>query len=373
MMKILIAPDSFKGSLTSSEVCCLIEKHCEGFQTEKLPLADGGEGSIDVISEIGALEKETCIVLDPLGKPIKSYYLIDRQSNRAYIELAKSSGLTLLYPEQRDPLKTNTYGVGMTIRNAICAGCTDIIIFAGGSATNDAGCGALSALGAKFFSNNRLIEFPSGQDLSNIDYVDLSELITLGANLNIRVASDVDNPFYGPCGAAVVYSPQKGASKEVVLELDRAMEYFAGLILETRGVDLQKVPGSGAAGGFSGGLLAFLGAEVVSGSDLVFELLDFDEKIQSADLVITGEGRIDLQTFNNKLVKRILDRAAVFNKPVYGICGSVDLDPESLEGMSFKWVEPMARRVEEIKNCMANPVCYLNRTAYNLMEVIRKA
>ena len=213
MMKILIAPDSFKGTLSSSEVCNLVAKHCAGFHVEKLPLADGGEGSIDVIAETGSLEKETCIVLNPLGRPIRSYYLIDRLRNRAYIELAKSSGLTLLERKEQDPLKTNTYGVGMTIRSAICAGCSDIVIFAGGSATNDAGCGALSALGVKFYSNDKLIEFPSGQDLSDIDYVDLSELITQGANLNISIACDVDNPFYGPRGAAAVYAPQKGASK----------------------------------------------------------------------------------------------------------------------------------------------------------------
>ena len=159
----------------------------------------------------------------------------------------------------------------------------------------------------------------------------------------------------------------------MVLELDQAMEYFAGLVLETKGIDLQKIPGSGAAGGFSGGLLAFLGANIISGSEFVFNLLNFDQKLQEADLVITGEGRIDIQTFNNKMVKRVLDRAIIFNKPVYGICGSIDLEQVELDKMNFKWIEPMAKKVEEIKNCMANPICYLDRSVRSLMEIIRKA
>jgi len=371
MLKILIAPDSFKGTLSSSEVCNLVEKHCDGFIVEKLPLADGGEGSIDVIAEVCQLSKETCIVLDPLGRPIKSYLMIDKAKNSAYIELAKSSGLSLLSPHEQDPLKTSTYGVGIMIRHAVCAGCTNITIFAGGSATNDAGIGALAALGSKFYAGNKWIEFPTGQDLATINHIDMSESIISGGQIKINIAGDVNNPFYGANGASVVYGPQKGATPDQVNELDEAMRKFANWILTHKKIDLQQIPGSGAAGGFSGGMHTFLDAKLISGSELLLGLLEFDQKVQSADLVITGEGRIDSQSFNNKLVSKVLEKSSLFNKPVYGICGSISLSIDEQKKMNFKHIEPMARKTEEIRNCIANPYFYLGQAASRLLSIIK--
>lgn len=297
-MKILLALDSFKGSLSSKLAGeCLakgIRAQNPAFSTEVVAVADGGEGSLEMLA--AGKTKHRFTAADPLGRKVHGYYL--SHGDTAYLEMAVTGGLTLLKEEEYNPLLTSTYGLGQNIRKA--AGFRRIIIFAGGSATNDAGLGALHALGFTFFAKNGREIIPSGGNLKHICSFHKPGNLHLP---EIWVATDVANPFYGKNGATHVYAAQKGATPTMQKNLEAGIKNIASLFPQ---IPVQQIPGAGAAGGLAGGLHLFLGARIVPATSLLFEEADLPGKVSRADIVVTGEGRIDAQTLHGKLVSRIL-------------------------------------------------------------------
>lgn len=331
MEKIILAFDSFKGSMTSSEVAKAAEAGIKEVlpdcQTLFLPMADGGEGTTETICSVLDVNEVVCSVNDPLMRQINAAYSITRDGKTAVIEMAAASGLPLVEMEFRNPMNTTTYGTGELMLDAINRGCNKIILGIGGSATNDGGMGVLKALGVKFYDAKHNELEPIGDNLSEVRDFDDSELSRY-KDIEIMVACDVDNPFYGPTGAAYVFAPQKGASETVVKMLDSGLKNFANVINKKKGIDVSNLPGAGASGGLGGGLKAFFNAPLLRGSDVILDLLDFDKLLEGVDLVLTGEGKIDAQTRHGKALSGILNRAKKKNVPVVVIAGSVDNTPE---------------------------------------------
>ena len=317
-MNVVIAMDSFKGSMTSLEAGNAVSKGilrvCPDAVVKVFPLADGGEGTIDAIAPFTGGVTRTVNVMGPLGKTIESSYILDASGKTAFIEMAKVCGLTLLAPEERDPRKTTTYGVGELIKDAALKGAKSIVICIGGSATNDGGAGMLMALGAGLTDRNGN-DIPLGAEgLKELYSADLDGLF--GRGLSITVASDVTNPLCGPDGASFVYGPQKGASPETCRQLDGWLSDYAGIL----GFDPEE-PGTGAAGGISFALKNCLGARIVSGAELVMEITGIRREISTCNIVITGEGRMDSQTVNGKAPYKVLQAGLEYGKTVYGITG----------------------------------------------------
>ncbi len=334
-MRIIVCPDSFKGSLSSMEVADAIERGIRSItgadaRIHKIPLADGGEGTVDAL--VGAKDGRVCTarVMDPLGREIEAFYGILDASVVAVIEMSSASGLCLLSDNERDPLITSTYGTGQLIEAALKAGALKIVIGIGGSATNDGGAGAMTALGARFLDANGRELPPGGAALIDLDRIDMSGFRFPVGRVEVEVACDVTNPLCGPMGASAVYGPQKGASSEMVEQLDAALARYAEVIKRDLGEDIADMPGAGAAGGLGAGLAAFLGAKLKSGIDMVLDVAGFDEALTSADLVITGEGRIDEQTAYGKTIGGVLKRASAAGVPVVAIAGSISGDLTAL-------------------------------------------
>ena len=329
MHKVVVASDSFKGCLSSWQVAEAVEKAVRdvmpGCDVVKLAVADGGEGSMDALVTTLGCEAASLVVSDPLGRPVKADYAVLDDSS-AVIEMARASGLTLLLPEERNPMITSTYGTGQLISDALDRGCRRFMICIGGSATNDAGTGMLEALGYRFIDSEGNLLTGCGGALSRISSIDVSNVHPALQESRFIVACDVDSPFCGPDGAAYVYGPQKGATPEMVEELDEGMRHFAAVISRTTGVDVTDMPGAGAAGGLGGALRAFMKAQMRRGADMVLDAVGFDQAIKDADLVITGEGRIDRQTLTGKLPYVVAERAASRNIPVVAICGYAEVD-----------------------------------------------
>ena len=304
-LKILIAPDSFKGSLSATKIanflCSELINSSLYLKVEQLPLADGGEGSLEAIQQCLQLESIKLNAFNPLFKEIETEYLLDKRNSTAYIELAKTSGYHLIEDEP-GIMKASTFGTGKLIKHAIENGAEKIILFIGGSATNDGGLGILEALGYTFFNSKGEKVKPLPINMVDIKKVDNSGSILNKKKIEIRIAADVTNPFYGPDGAAYVYAPQKGAKPMDVKLLDAGLQHLAKLIYDNSTIDIQNVAGAGAAGGVGGGLYAFAGAEIVSGAEFIFDLLNIEEKIKATDIIISGEGKIDKQSMNNKLL-----------------------------------------------------------------------
>ncbi len=326
-MKILIAPDKFKGSLTAAQVCNAIEKGIlksyPDTHITKIPLADGGEGSLESLESSLNFDRIEIKVHDPLFRPINSFYGI--KNNTAYIEMALASGLPLLNEDDRNPMFTTSLGTGELILDAVKRGVESIYLFIGGSATNDCGIGIASAFGYRFFDAEGNELKPIGGNLKKVKVIDSSKAIEL-SGVNFIVLTDVLNPLFGNNGAAYVFSPQKGASKTDVIELDEGLRNFSDVIKKTFGKDISQIPGSGAAGGIGGGAVAFCNAEIKSGIESILDMLNIDKLIGKSDLIITGEGLFDKQTLEGKVVKGIMDRCKHFNKPLGIICGDIKLD-----------------------------------------------
>ena len=326
-MKILIAPDKFKGSLTATQVCNAIEKGIlksyPNTGITKIPLADGGEGSLESLESSLKFKRIYLEVHDPLFRPINSFYGI--KNNTAYIEMALASGLPLLNEENRNPMFTTSLGTGELILDAVKKGVEHVYLFIGGSATNDCGMGIASALGFRFLDAEGNELKPIGSNLKKVNVIDSSNAIDLNG-INFTVLTDVLNPLFGSNGAAYIFAPQKGASKTEVIELDEGLRNFSGVIKETFGKDISQIPGSGAAGGIGGGAVAFCNAEIKSGIESILDMLNLNTLINNSDLIITGEGLFDKQTLEGKVVKGIMDRCRQFNKPLGIICGDIKID-----------------------------------------------
>jgi len=329
-MKIVIAPDSYKESLSALEVATAIERGFREIWPDanyvKLPVADGGEGTVDAMIAATQGRLIHVDVTGPLGEQVNAFYGISGDEQCAFIEMAAASGLEQVPPAQRNPLKTTSWGTGELIRHALDNGVRHIIIGIGGSATNDGGAGMVQALGAKLLDRNDKPIAPGGGALETLARIDIRELDSRLADCHIEVACDVSNTLIGEKGASAVFGPQKGATKEMIARLDSGLEHYAQLIARDLDIQVLELAGGGAAGGMGAGLYAFCGAQLRQGIEIVTDALKLDEQIADADLVITGEGRIDSQTIHGKVPVGVARIAKRYNKPVIGIAGSLTAD-----------------------------------------------
>ncbi|WP_178139985.1 glycerate kinase [uncultured Campylobacter sp.] len=322
-MRILVAIDSLKGSLSSLEAGLAVKEGLEeiGCEVVVKPIADGGEGSVEAMADaLGAKFIDT-IVKNPLGIEILARYAL--KDDLAILEMSSASGLTLINPDERNPLKTSTFGFGQMIKDAIAKGARKFIIGIGGSATNDAGTGMLSALGFKFYDKNGALLEGKGENLAKIcEFADENVSKEL-KECEFLIACDVDNPLYGTNGAAHVYAPQKGANGRMVKELDDGLKHFAALVKEKNGTKFHTQKGTGAAGGLGFAFVAFLGAKLRPGIEIITQTIALEDEIKKADLVITGEGRMDFQSSMGKTPTGVAKLAKKYHKPVIAFAGSV--------------------------------------------------
>lgn len=328
MQKVIIAIDSYKGCLSSAEagqaVAEGIHKVFPACHTLCLPVADGGEGIVDTLLKATKGKYIETQAHDPLMRIRQTSYGILGDGKTAVIEMAQISGLPLLSEKERNPMKTNTYGTGELILDALRKGYREFLIGIGGSATNDAGMGMLQALGYQFYDANGKILDAEGAQLIHIAHIDTSKVSPLLHESRFTVACDVSNPFYGPQGAAHVFAPQKGASAEETCLLDAGLQHFAGIIRSTTGMSVDNLPGAGAAGGLGGSLSAFLHATLQPGIDLILDALRLDDLLTDADLIITGEGHSDRQTLMGKVPMGVLKRAQAAGVPTLLISGGIE-------------------------------------------------
>lgn len=326
-MKILVAMDSFKGSLTATEACDAVEQGIlladKNIEVIKKPIADGGEGTVNTLVDALNGQIITLDVNNPLMRKIKGYYGIINNKT-AIIEMAVASGLMLLEENERNPLYTTTYGVGEIIKDALNRGIRDFIIAIGGSATNDGGTGMLNALGVNFFDNEGKKLEPIGENLIKINSVDLHGLDKRLSKANFLVACDVNNPLYGPSGAAYIYGPQKGVTKDVVKYLDEGLKHFSLKTSNLLSIDNSQIPGTGAAGGLGFALLSYLNATLKPGIEIVLDYLEIEKLINNVDLIITGEGKIDSQSKMGKVLSGLGNLGIKHNRKVIAFGGMVE-------------------------------------------------
>ena len=338
LKKVIIAPDSFKGSLSAKQVADIIAEEIlaayPGCEAVKMPIADGGEGSMDtILSALGGKTHETN-VLSPDDREITAAYGI-AVNGTAIIEMAQSSGLTK--QNGLHPMTASTYGLGQLISAALATGAREYILCIGGSATTDGGCGMAAALGVHFTDSSKNRFNPCGGTLVDIASIDLSGLDTRIKESRFTVMCDVDNPLYGPNGAAYIYGPQKGADPVQVSALDDGLRHLGSVLIDCLGVDYANTPGAGAAGGLGAGCMAFLDAKLMSGSEAILGLCGYKEHLTDADLVITGEGKLDSQSFSGKVLSGILHDAG--NVPVWSVCGICECDEELLHKHNLRVFE----------------------------------
>ncbi|MCU6186037.1 glycerate kinase [Citrobacter cronae] len=329
-MKIVIAPDSYKESLSALEVATAIELGFREIWPEadyvKIPVADGGEGTVEAMVAATQGHLVHVDVTGPLGNTIQAFYGLSGDERSAFIEMAAASGLEQVPANLRDPLKTTSWGTGELIRHALDAGVEHIIIGIGGSATNDGGAGMVQALGARLLDAQDEDIAHGAMGLESLTRIDISQLDPRLAGCRIEVACDVTNPLTGKEGASVVFGPQKGATAEMIPRLDRALTHYAQLIARDLDVNVLELAGGGAAGGMGAALYAFCGAQLRRGIEIVTDALRLDACVADADLVVTGEGRIDSQTIHGKVPVGVAKIAKRYNKPVIGIAGGLTAD-----------------------------------------------
>ncbi|MDK8643206.1 glycerate kinase [Niallia taxi] len=372
-MKIVLAPDSFKESLSALQVAESIER---GFKQVlpnadyvKVPMADGGEGTVQSLVDAtgGRIIKKT--VTGPLGEAAEAFFGILGNEKTAVIEMAAASGLHLVPATKRNPLLTTTRGTGELIAAALEYNVNHIIIGIGGSATNDGGAGMARALGARFLNSDGQEITEGGGALSDLAAIDLSSLDSRLAHVKIEVACDVDNPLIGPKGASAIFGPQKGATPEIVNQLDENLAHYAEIIEKDLGVKIADVPGAGAAGGLGGGLLAFMQAELSRGVDIVMEAAKLSDIIAGADLVITGEGKIDGQTIFGKTPIGVAKTAKKHGVPVIGIAGNVAGDSDAVHEYGIDAIFSIVPGAVSLQEAFLHADKFVERTARNIAAV----
>jgi glycerate kinase len=372
-VKIIVATDSFKGSLSAPKACSIIagraEKVFPQAEIVQVPISDGGEGLIEVVFNALGGERKIVHTRDPLGREISASYL-QLADGSALIEMAGAGGLTLLNPDEYDPLRTSTFGVGLTILDAMRASADPIYIGLGGSATVDGGTGAATALGMRFLDEQG-DEVTNGGGLGKIQSLDLSGLKKLNYSGKLIFLTDVNNPLCGPNGAAEVFGPQKGATPEQIRQLDQGLQNLVELIERETGLNLKEIPGMGAAGGFALPFVAFMGAEISSGIDFVLDLLKFDEKLVGADLLITGEGRTDAQSAMGKAISALARRAREADVRVAAISGALGEGAERMIALGVDdliQATPIGQTLEE---ALTHAAENLALAAYDYMEALK--
>lgn len=372
-MKILVAPDKFRGSLEASEVCLAVSEGIKrAFPEAKIvtiPLADGGEGTTRILTEQSDGKYVTVVVHDPLGRLIEAEYGLSSDKRTAYIEMAAASGLNLLSIEERNPLLTNTFGTGELILHAIRSGVRKIVLGIGGSATTDAGTGMASALGFTFFDAAGLPVTPNGRNLSLIKAISKENVLVDLKSVEFVVACDVTNPLYGEFGAAVVYGPQKGADKTMVTELDEGLRNIAGIAAETFGEDISQSPGAGAAGGLGAGCRWFLNASLREGVGIVMEQTNIASHVQAADLVITGEGKVDEQTLSGKVVKGLAGLCATHHVPLAVVCGTLLITPEEVANAGITYATSVLNEPMDLSRAQTQAYGLVSDATFHLVRL----
>ena len=329
MKKAILIPDSFKGTMSSAEICSIMKNEILKFYPQceiiSIPVADGGEGSVDAFLEALGGEKIYKKVCGPYsGEIVDGYYGI-LPGNVAIVEMAAAAALPMV-GDRKDPSKTTTYGVGQLIMDAASKGVEKIIVGLGGSATNDAACGLAAACGVKFLNSEGKEFIPVGGTLDQVAKIDTSTMCEELKKIKIVTMCDIDNPFYGPEGAPAIYGPQKGADEAMIKDLDEKMRKLSDVMIRDCGVDVQQIPGSGAAGGMGGGMVAFFKSELQMGIETVLETVHFDDLLDNTDFVFTGEGRIDGQSLRGKVVIGVARKAKAKNVKVVAIVGDIGND-----------------------------------------------
>lgn len=374
MKKAVLIPDSFKGTLSSKEICGIIEKsindHFPECQVVSIPVADGGEGSVDCFLEALGGEKVFETVKNPYFEDMRSYYgLIDGEKT-AVIEMASCAGLPLV-DGRKDPSKTTTYGVGQLILHGAEKGCKKIIVGLGGSCTNDGGCGAAAAAGVKFYDREGNEFVPVGGTLKNIAKIDLSQRSELIKGVEIITMCDIDNPMYGKNGAAYIFGPQKGADEAMVEELDEGLINLCGVIKNELGKDLENVPGGGAAGAMGAGMIAFFDSRLQMGIETVLDTVKFDEVIEGADMIFTGEGKLDTQSLRGKVVIGVSGRAKSKNVPVTVIAGGAEEDIQEAYEMGVTSVFTINRLPQDFQISRHKSRENMEATIDNILRLIK--
>lgn len=374
MKKIVLIPDSFKGTLSSTQICEIVSdkvtEHFPDCNVISIPVADGGEGSVDCFLTALGGEKVTMTVKNPYFEEMSSFYGLIDEGKTAVIEMAACAGLPLV-ENRKDPRKTTTYGVGELILDAAKRGVTKIIVGLGGSSTNDGGCGAASAVGINFYKKSGERFIPTGGTVHEIEMIDTSNRSKLLEGIEIITMCDIDNPMYGPTGAAHIFGPQKGADKEMVLFLDEGIKHLSETIKKDLHMDISVVPGTGAAGAMGAGMIAFFGATLQMGIEAVLDTVDFSSIIEDADLIFTGEGKIDTQSLRGKVVVGVAKRAKLKNKPVIVIAGGADEGIEAAYPMGVTSVFTINRLPEDFAVSRHKSAENLNYTADNIMRLIK--
>ncbi len=364
-MKILVAANSFKNSMSATNACYAIKegllKKYPTFEYELCPICDGGDSTCEVLSQAlkaKIIEVET---VGPLFEKITGHYGYHEKKKLAIIETATAAGISLLKKNQLNPLKTTTFGVGPLIKDAIKRGCKTIIIGVGGTCTNDCGMGLLNALGAKFYDSQGNELLGVGESLNKVEKIDLSVLDKNLENIKIIVANDVKNPLYGPNGAAYVYAKQKGATKKMIKDLDDGLKNFSKVVERKFNINTLKIIGGGSGGGLGFSLKVFLNAKLENGFHVVKKYISLERKIKAADLIITGEGSLDGQTKQGKGPLGVAKLAKKYNKPVLAICGKIEKD------ISFKEIDKMYSIVDFAKDL---DVSHLIKNGYTHLKSV---
>ena len=372
MKKCIVISDSFKGTLSTLDICAIAREvfpaHFPDCELVTLPVADGGEGTVACFLEALQAQPVTVSISGPFGEPIQAVYA--RKNSLAVIEMASAAGLPLA-GERRDPETATTYGVGQLIRHAVEQGCTDILLGLGGSATNDGGCGCAAALGTCFFDAAGNSFVPVGGTLADIAHIDVRERCRLLENVRVTVMCDVENPLFGPNGAAWVFGPQKGADDAMAARLDDGLRHLDASFQQDLGLHLADLPGAGAAGGMGAGSIAFLGGTLRSGIEAVLDAVDFDRRLDGTDLVITGEGRIDAQSVQGKVISGIAKRTAPRNIPLVAIVGGIGPGAEAAYDLGVTAMFSINRAAESFAESAPRSAENYRRTLADLLRLIK--
>ncbi|HBY3039229.1 TPA: glycerate kinase [Clostridioides difficile] len=381
-MKILISIDSLKGSLSSIEAGNAIKKGIlkvkEDAQVKILPLADGGEGTVDALVQGMNGKKETIEVTGPIAKKVDATYGLLKNTSTAIIEIAQASGLTLVPTELRNPLYTTTYGVGEIIKEAINKGYRNFIVGIGGSATNDAGIGMLQALGFEFYDKNNKLVGLGGKVLNEIRHIKIENRLKELDECKFKIACDVNNPLFGKNGAAYIYGSQKGATSEIIEELDNGLRNFSKVVKNYLSKDVANVEGAGAAGGLGFAFLAFLNSKLESGIKIILEEIKLEEELKDADFVITGEGRLDNQTAMGKAPIGVAKLAKKYEVKVIGLAGATTEDAVKCNEEGIDAYFSIVNRAMTIEEAMDKATASENMTAtitqiFNLITSIQQS
>ncbi len=374
MKKVILMPDSFKGTMSSSKICSImkgeITKHFPGCEIKSIPVADGGEGTVDCFLEAMGGERVTLTVKGPFMEDIEGFYAIVENGATAIIEMAATASLPMVLGRE-DPRRTTTYGVGQLIADAVARGCKNIIVGLGGSCTNDMGVGAAAGAGARFYDENGNSFVPTGATLEKIAKIDISAVSKMLEGVTITAMCDIDNPLYGKTGAAYVFSPQKGADAATVELLDKNLRACAETVKRELGLDVATLPGAGAAGGMGAGMVAFFGANLKSGIDTVLDTVGFENIAADADVIFSGEGKIDSQSLRGKVVIGIAQRAKALSVPLIAIVGDIGDNMEGAYDMGVSAIYSINRVAVDFSKAKTRSESDLALTVDTVMRTLK--